>query len=953
MTFLERSADFIIKNHRDNLSSLCVVLPNKRASLFLRSYLAKHIEKPFFTPQFYTIETLAQELSGLMIIDNINLLFLLYEVHKSIEAEQVQDFDQFMKWGNVLIADFNDIDKYLVDASGIFSYLSETKVIEKWNLGEGQLSDFELNYLRFFNSLYPYYKDFTKKLSQKKQGYQGLASRTAIDKIAGHPLLDKFHQFLFIGFNALTVSEEKIIKTLFDHGKADILWDADEYYMNNEVQEAGKFLRNYRRKWNLQDFKWIEKNFETGRKNIDVIGIPKIAGQAKVAGELISTIPLAEQERVQNAIVLADETLLLPMLNSIPKEVNSFNVTMGLGLDKTPLFTMLDGIMAMHENAERLKSLKNKGKESFFTRDFLKILKHPYTRNLEYISDSPLPLANFIDSLNRSNKVFITASECKAYIGSGNNLVNTFFSLILQSWEHPVEALHGMLKLVHQLRDILIIKKAQTGVDQKLDIEYLYAFSKVITSMINILETYQAELKLKTLRRVFNSISRMSSLPFYGEPLHGIQIMGMLETRALDFERVILLSANEGILPTGKNYNSFIPYDIRREFNLPTFREKDSIFAYHFYRLLQRARDITLIYNTESDALGGGDKSRFITQMLYELKKKNPDIRIRERLLSSEIDSELPFPVTVSKTEDVLARLQKKALTGFSPSSINTFIRCPLKFYFMEIMKIGEAEEIEENIDAATMGKVIHQALNELLKPMINKNLINDPPEFSHKDIKDKIEQALQEHFKGGDTSHGKNYLISKVAVQFVRNFFRPEVINKMKGESGAWFIRHLEQEFRTQIPVQIKDKNLSVLIKGTIDRVDEMDGKHLVIDYKTGQVKSNYLKINSWEEITGGSNYAQALQLLIYAYLLLKNSPGDGQSAYAGIIALPKPSQAVQVLIYQKEKLEIDGDSLVEIETLLQNLFIQIFDPDTAFSQTEELDNCDYCPFQNVCGRG
>ncbi len=952
MTFLERSAEFILKHYEDQLSSLCIVLPNKRASLFLKNHLAKHIDQPFFAPVFYTIEEVAEQLSGLRIIDNTNLIFQLYRVHQNIEKENAQTFDQFIRWGNVLIADFNDIDQYLVEADSLYSYLSETKVIDKWTLGEEPLTEFELNYLRFFNSLIDYYKLFTSNLLEQKQGYQGLVSKNAADSIADQRWTEKYHKIIFIGFNALTASEEKIIRTMIRTGQAEVLWDTDAYYMDNEIQEAGKFLRNYKRQWNLTGFNWVDNAFKEGKKKIEVIGVPKTAGQVKITGELISGIPGDAASHYSTAIVLADEALLLPMLNSIPSSVRAFNVTMGLGLEHTPLYALLESIMSLHENAERIRRLQNHDQERFLTRDLLNILKHPYSRSLDLIDKSAFEISSFIVQLTQSNQVFITPGALLGQLENAGTYTMAYFSLIFRTWEDPVSAMRSMMEIIQCLRDVFILKKEETEEDQKLEFEYLYAFSKAITNLVNILETYKLEIGTKTLRKVFNNILSMSSLPFYGEPLEGIQIMGMLETRALDFEKIILLSANEGILPTGKNYQSFIPFDIRREFKLPTYREKDAIFAYHFYRLTQRAKDITLVYNTEADELGGGDKSRFITQLMYEMPKYNPGIQISEHLLGSDVRNELPAPIEIPKDASIIDKLKSKAEKGFSPSSINLYIRCPLKFYFTEILGLSEPEEIDESIDAATMGSVVHQALKKLITPYINQQLQRDKIKINEKEIEKEVHLAFRQYYTGGDTDYGKNYLITRVAVQWIKRMVHADIFDKTGGKSQSWIIRYLEERFTSNINIETGNGSLPILIKGTIDRVDELDGHILVMDYKTGMVNPTHLNIKDWEDLEHDANYAQALQLLIYSYLYLQNNPDKTVTCNAGILSVPKSSQGLLPIKLKSKILEINQEEKTLVVNVIISILEKIFDPNNSFSQTEELENCKYCPYIRICGR-
>jgi hypothetical protein len=954
MNFLERSAEFIFTHFGEQISDLCIVLPNKRASLFLKNHISSFYEKPFFAPDFMTIRELAQELSGLRIIENINLIFLLFSIHQEIEKEKAQSFDKFMKWGPVLISDFNDIDQYLVDAQNIYGYLSESKAIEKWNLGREELSEFELNYLRFYNSLFDYYEKFKNILLNEKKAYQGLALRKAQKNAQHNKWLDQYQKVLFIGFNALSKSEENIIESLIESGKADTLWDADEYYMSDKTQEAGAFLREIKKKRGFGEFKWIERNFKDSEKKLDIIGVPKMAGQVKVAGELLSQSREANAGPGNMAVVLAEESLLLPLLNSIPAHVGPFNVTMGLGLTNTPLYSLLDAVLILHENARRIRASGKHYMGAFFTRDLINILKHPYSRVLEQISEGPVELGSVVDELNMSNQVFMRLNKFMEITQAGKTqFAARYFHSILDPWESASDAISQMNELLLCLRDIFIVRKEESGLDHKTEFEYLYELSRLITGLKNILESFPADLETKTLRKVIKSLVQMASIPFYGEPLEGVQIMGMLESRALDFEKLMLLSVNEGLIPKGREYNSFIPFDIRREFQLPTFREKDAIFAYHFYRLIQRAKHITLIYNTEADDLGGGDRSRFITQLLYELPSYNPDIKIQEQILGGVVQGHLPQPIEIPKGPDIMEKLLEKAKGGFSPSALNLFIRCPLKFYFTEIMELGEPEEIDEGVDAATLGNVVHLALKNLLQPYRNKDLRKETVKIQDDNIEKNVDQAFRKYFSGGETGFGKNYLITRVAVQWIRRLLKPEQFNLIGDKCQTWKIRDLEKQFSGQIELNSKaGKKLNIRLKGTIDRIDELDGNFLVIDYKTGSVNPSTLNISNREGLTQDAKYAQAMQLMIYSYLYLRGQKDQAITGKAGILSVPKSSQGMNYLKNGRQALLIDHNMVMEFEQQIITVLQKIFDPELPFKQTAELDNCKYCPFTGTCER-
>ncbi len=953
--FLEKTANHIYRKYGDKLSDLCIVVPNKRAGLFFKSHLAKNISKPFFAPEFYSIEEFVTEISGLQILDNISLLFLLYEVHMEKEGEKAQEFEKFLTWGYALLSDFNELDKYLVAADKLFSYLNEAKALSIWNLNERPLTDFEKDYLRFYNGLYDYYTLLNQKLVSCNQAYQGLAYRKVAEKITGNDAKFNWEKIIFIGFNALSKAEEQILHNMIKNGKAEVFWDADFYYLDNVNQESGKFLRKYLHNWNLPEFNWINNDFKDSEKEIQIIGVPLNIGQVKITGQILSDLSSDEQKQHQTAVVLSDESLLAPLLNSIPENISAFNVTMGLNLKFTPLYTLFNAIFRLHDNAERFGKTGTTGQKIYYIKDILNILQHPLIRLFDDTGPetSSKIINNCVEELFSSNKIFITINEFFSFCSPGDQDPPEILTIIFKAWDNAIEVIPNFLSIINSLRDKIINKRSLSDQKYDIDLEYLFAFTKVIKQLKTILNNFRTDLTIKSMKYIFNSVARYETIPFYGEPLRGVQIMGMLETRTLDFENVILLSANEGILPAGKVQQSFIPYDIKKEFGLPVFRDKDAIFGYHFYRLLQRARNVYLIYNTEADALGGGDKSRFIKQIQYELENYNPCINITEKYLSGETGKQKLYNISIPKSGHVIQKLKEKALSGFSPSSISTFIQCPFKFYLQELMQIREPEEIEESIDAATLGTVVHTALHNLFSPVTGKEIKSKTINVMKQKTEEFVQSAFEKHYKGGETGYGKNLLITRVAVKFINDLLNHEEqkAKQLETKRKVRKIKCLENFFKTRIVYPIDKENNTVTIKGKVDRIDDLDGQYYLIDYKTGVLNAGELKFSNWEDLITNVNSSKILQLLIYAYLFIKNQEGEGQNVIPGIFSLRKPSKGV-IYVKMEDTLEIDTETAGLIEQLILSVIKKIFDSSEDFIQTTDQDNCRYCAYQAICNR-
>jgi len=944
--FLKTFAKELWARHQPDLGNVCVVLPNRRGALFLKEYLAEEAQKTIFAPEIYSTEDFIYKLSGLQIIDNNELLFELYSVYAETMAGQADSFELFSKWAPALIADFNEIDRYLVDARQLFINLSSIREIENWSLNSTELSPFQLSYIRFWESLGVYYHGLRMKLEAENKAWQGLAYRFVADNIAKLSEQHQWKMICFAGFNALNAAEEKIFNRLLHTDKAEIYWDADQYYLADTGQEAGKFLRRYKSEFttNENKFKWTENNLLQGAKKIHIIGAAKNITQAKLAGNLLEGLRKENASLRSTALVLADENLLFPVLNSIPPEIDEINVTMGYPLKNTAMASIFQALFRLHVNAEKFGKGR-KGEKRFYHDDLCALLRHPYIRQSFRESGLSEKICQYI---LRYNIIFIGFKQLERFCTETPDDAWEKLKPLLVHWNDVGAAFTALEHLIQMLRGTFNTKapdpnKTPLG---NVETELLFQFNTFLKRLRSLCSTYKHVTELKTLQTLFDQLANSSTIPFYGEPLSGLQIMGMLETRTLDFENIILLSANENILPSGKPQNSFIPHDLKKLFGLPLYADKDAVFAYHFYRLLQRTKQIFLVYNTESDKFGDGEKSRFITQVVNELSKLNPDIEISESLLELDYGNTSTASISVQKDEAVLKKLEILSQRGLSPTLLNTFRKCPLKFYLHYVAGIRETEEVEEEIGADTMGTVIHEVLETLYAPFVGKiPQLTDLAEMKE-DLDMKLQAVFGKYFPAEVLGYGKNHLTYRISLKFLRSFIAAE--EKQIHAGAIPFIEALEKEMETAI----QTAGRQVTIKGKADRI-EVVGKNIrIIDYKTGKADDNELMVHNWPDLLDDNKLDKAFQLLCYAWLYHKQPGNAEKSIYSGIITFRQLSAGLKSVSAPGKKQALDKTILAEFEQMLLALIAGIFNTDLAFTQTTEPKTCEYCAFKTFCSR-
>ena len=924
--FLDRIADRLLRKFPKGMDGIAVVVPSRRGIVFLREYLSRKIKDPVFLPDFYSIEDFIEKLSGLQVLDNISLQFRLYKAYSSTYQNDALPFDDFLNWGSILLNDFNDIDRNLVDAESIYSNITNVKELENWSIEDWSLSDSSLsslqsNYVDFFSSMYGCYTSFKENLLQHNLAYQGLAYRTASNNIKNTSL--EWSKVWFVGLNALTLSEQEIINYLKEIDVARIFWDADEYYYNNNNHEAGSFLRVQREQWKEIDFKGVGNYYSIPKQSFNVIACPNNICQTKAASELVMNFTKEDLENNHTAIVLADELLLFPLLGNLPSNVKSLNVTMGSPLKNTTLYSFIDLIFTMQINL--LKYNKN----AFFYKDILDVIEHPYFMKL---GEEGYGFSSFI---KKENILFINDILINKYFTSKKCI--GFFD----AWGTTSKAILFLEELLCLLASSTINSKAT------IESEVLARFNSVMLILTSVIDDADFDISLKTLQSVFSQLVSQEIIPFHGEPLKGLQLMGILETRTLDFKNVIILSVNEGILPKGRTNNSFIPYDIKKYFGLPTYAENDAVFSYHFYRILQRAQNVSLLYNSETDDMGSGERSRFITQLLSEYHFTDIDTMFYNyKDLDLSINSNKSI---VIKNEGLLESIKEWSRNGVSPSALNLYKKCSLSFYYRYLAKIRVENQIEEHIDASTIGSIVHNALDMYYPYGI---LTSDIIKKIRPNIIEKIEKDFQNYFSESKINEGKNYLSLQIAQKLTNDFLAYE--SKLIVEKEEKKINIVEKEVGLSFCISVEDVVFNLI--GNIDRIDIYEEQLRIIDYKTGNVKQDDLIFDDYSELTNKYSKEKAFQLLMYAFLYLSNNPKElnkeviaGNFSFKnlkdGLIKVAKRSREVGSI-----PLIINSNVLSQFQDQVEKILFDIMNNDFTHSEDDRL--CASCEYNKICNK-
>jgi hypothetical protein len=795
--------------------------------------------------------------------------------------------------------------------------------------------------------------------------YRGMSYRLLAEEVDNLLLENKiFEKFYFIGFNAFSKSEEKVIEKLVKANIAEMLWDTDEYFMNSKFNhKGGNLLRKYKASGKFGSWNWQSSNLLTAEKNIRIIGVENATLQTKVAGAIYADM-LAITPDVPTAIVLCDENLLYPLIHSLDGIVSDFNITMGLSLRGSMLFTLIDAIFELQQNIAEFKDKTGETVKvpKFSHRHIFKVLNHPFCRKYEqmnYISsENPNQFNIFRETLKRivqGNLVYLGEEEMIGF-GRGDKL----FRILFTRWgDNAQKSLSAFYDLIDELRSVYRESK------DAIETEYLYLFLTILNRLEKILFSTR-QLNLKSFKHFLYELIRQEKIPFTGEPIANLQIMGLLETRCLDFERVIFLSVNEGILPSNRHLNSLIPFDASVEFDLPVQSDQNAIMSYHFFRLLQRAKDIDLLYIIPTgEGVGGGatEKSRFILQIENELAKINEKITITYPKIqyAKSVDNESLNKIEIHKTSDILANISKLISEGgIYPTYLNEYLHCPVKFYFNKIATISKREEVDEKFGADIFGTWLHNTLEKIdidNGRVVTKELID----AILNEIPERLEKAYLDQFGGYVIDSGMNYLLKQVAEQLLEDFFEQQKNSK----AFPYEVLDTERKLEVTFEVPYLEKVQKVKIAGRVDRIEKEGNVIRVVDYKTGKVVKKDLeksKEQILEEALIDPDKEKLRQLWLYQYIMLKSIVQDkgfvlggerldNHEVKAKIYSFRNMNENLEVNLSFNDKPTIFG-FIEKSEEILTDLIREMLNPTIPFVQTTNMVICERCDFKGICGR-
>ena len=942
-SFLKLVAADLYKHTEGNLAHTAVVFPNKRAGLFFNEYLAQESDSPIWSPAYVSISELFRSLSPWEVGDPVKLVCELYKIFRR-ETQSTETLDDFYFWGEMLISDFDDADKNKVDTDKLFSNLQDLRnIMDDYTFiddeQEEAIRQFFQNFsierrtalkerfISLWNVLGNIYKGFRESLASQNIAYEGMMYRHVIE----HLDVDKlpYEKYVFVGFNVLNKVEHTLFTQLKDVGKAVFYWDYDEFYMKENRQavthEAGEFIRR-----NLRDFPSplsgeLFKNLSKP-KEVHYIASSTENAQARYLPQWIrNNLTTPEKE---TAVVLCNEALLQPVLHSLPAEVKHVNITMGFPLSQTPVYSFLIALLELHTHGFNFKS----GRYTF--QSVVTLLKHPYTRHNRFY---PLP----------------------GELGKDEFLTRLFTPLSGN--------LNLCIRLSETLQQVAGIYQANTSGTEDTDAfnqlyrESLFKAYTTINRFRTLIEEDELTVQSETFRRLLVKVLSATNIPFHGEPAIGMQVMGVLETRNLDFRHLVLLSVNEGQLPKSGGDSSFIPYNLRKAFGMTTIEHKIAVYAYYFYRLLQRAERITLIYNTSSDGLNRGEWSRFMLQFLIEWPHP-----ITRQFLEAGQSPQGTSPITVEKTPDVMRRMQSlfdvraNPKAKFSPSALNYYLDCPLKFYYRYVAGLSAPDEVSAEIDSATFGSIFHYAAEHIYKDLtthgkvINKEALET---LLRNDVKlqDYVDTAFKKLFFNVPQNEKPEYNgVQLINSAVIARYLKQLLQNDLRYAPFTFIASEMEVD--EPIDIQTPKGVIKSRIGGIIDRMDSKDGTLRIVDYKTGGDADTPPHVESlFIPDKKRSNYV--FQTFLYAAIMCRKQPTMKIAPallYIHRAATETYSPVIQMGESRKPKEAVEDFSKYEKEyrERLQGLLEEIFNPEKSFTQTEIIEKCTYCDFKALCKR-
>ncbi|WP_216688477.1 PD-(D/E)XK nuclease family protein [Hymenobacter siberiensis] len=988
----------------DELSDIVVIVPTRRAVVYLKNELALALPggAPLWAPRVAAMEDYMVELAGIQVEEPIALQLLLYDILKGIDTGL--DFDKFVGWASMLLSDFSNLDQNLADTHKVFEYLSEAKALERWDLTAlPPKSQAAAHSFSFWDQLERVYHELQRRMKANHLAYPGLAYRLAVEKLEKmlkDPAQAAPARHVFVGLGNLSRSEEKLIRLLLNAGRAEVHFDADPFYLEaGSPNRAGQHLRRYFEQWKLPldnfggGVEWLRGQ----PHHIRYLGVANPSMQGKLAGQLLAEARQRYPDATV-AVVLPDETLLLPVLHGLPpNEVPDYNVTMGLSFQATPLFNLVDLLFEVHLTGIREGSQETGyGVPRYHHLAVSKLLSHPFLRRYQHWQDQQADQPQYHGILDqvcreivRLNAVLLPAEELLK-LGAHHPLIEALF----KTWDNCDDIIAACYAVIDLLRQVYSAEIADTDRETGLGAEYLYLFYTLVKQLDSAFDCREQRLSVRSFRRFLYEQMGRTRLPFSGEPLADVQVMGLLETRALDFDHLIILSCNEGVLPAPKRQQSLFPYDVLTAADLPTYADAEAITAYNFWRLLQRAQRVDLVHVLPgAEGMKSGERSRFLLQLQNDLLPQNPqlvledltvsvpstELRVRSEKLgvkaAAAIDStpnsslltlsSLQGDLVLEKDPEMLAALRGVLERNISPSRLNDFLACSLRFYFSKVARFHENDAVEETLEASSFGTMMHEALENLMRPFEQ-----DARSITAEDIPALIKQApaevqralrQEESEKHARADEGLNHVYGQVATRLV-----VRLLESLTEQPGMLPLRlfGLEKELAATIFVDVpgQAEPLAVRLFGYADRVDELpDGRLRVVDYKSGLVKKSDLQLRGYRDKLTAAEATDRLlhepstsadkvrQLWLYRLMLAHTVKRE--TAETAILSLRNIDEGL--LSADLSFLTEGGEDFVAVsEDLVRKIVLRILDPTEPIRKTDDFTKCEYCPYKGICAR-
>jgi hypothetical protein len=979
--FLKQIAKLFYDKHGAEVHRLAFVFPNRRSGVFFRKYLSEVATGPVFSPSILTINDLFYRLNPKQPADRIKLLFLLYDIYIR-QSGSGETFDDFVYWGEMLLNDFDDIDKYLVDAKQLFTNVKDLNQMDSgfsflkpeqilairsfWSSFQPESNDSNKQFfLRVWELLYPVYTELRQTIAKEGLAYEGMIYREVIENFTApaatehagertgeysgqsYRALNKLHfeKIIFVGLNALTRAERELLKILKQQKLADFYWDYASDKLKDPDNRASFFMeeniRMFPPEWNLPEEPPIQTQFE-------ITGIPSRIGQAKQLYPILEALSgnktMSAGEALQTAIVLPDEQLLIPVLNSIPENISRINVTLGYSLSGTPVASLMDCLQSLRKNIRTAN-----GDTLFYHRNVIAVLRHKYITSV-----CPEQAAMLIKEITERNLAYISITS----LG-----LTPLLKLIFSAPATTADISDYLIAVLKEMNRHLTAESGDSGNDPgdtadgdgpagstSLEQEFIFHFYTIVNRMSEMIRETKTGMSADTYFRLLKQMTDFIKIPFHGEPLSGLQVMGVLETRVLDFNNLIILSMNEGLFPAKQPAASFIPYHLRKGFGLPAQEQQESIWAYHFYRMIQRAERVIMLYDTRTDGLQSGEISRFVHQLTRHYK-----IPVQQKLSVYNISSSRIEPFHVEKSQEIMQALAAfETEKSLSASTLNVYLDCPLKFYLSVVKGIREENTVSETLEYDTFGTLLHRVMELIYKPFCGKTVTADLLKLAAQDknMTEKIREAFaKDFFHTGKPRPlaGQAYLYGET--------IRKYACKILAYDRSLTPFTCIHSEKLIHRPFKIAGGQ-NIRLKGFIDRIDRIGETVRIIDYKSG--KTTPLTFDTPESLfdkTAKERRKAIMQVFLYAWLYAPEAEGKPvQPAIYYTRNLFKQGHFDPAIrqVNGKEKTLIENFNPYrdEFEENLRTCLNEIFDAGKPFTQTQNTKVCEYCPFTGVCGR-